>query len=112
MSQTSPDGRKRKGRESVDNSRISFCQEELVTKTDVKLEELPDALDFAPSRLKRALPRSSVASSSQRERSHDPPPRFVKRQRRARHSDIGPELQTQMPAPCEGCEECHGIYSQ
>ncbi|KAG1907958.1 uncharacterized protein F5891DRAFT_220969 [Suillus fuscotomentosus] len=112
MSQTSPDGRKRKGRESVDNSRISFFQEELVTESDVKLEELPDVLDFAPSRLKRALPRSSVASSSQRERSHDPPPRFVKRQRRARHSDIGPELQTQMPAPCEGCEECHGIYSQ
>ncbi|KAG2345770.1 hypothetical protein BDR05DRAFT_1057959 [Suillus weaverae] len=115
LSQTSPDGRKRKGRGSVDNSRISFRQEEhpsFVLKSDVKLEELPDVLEFATSRMKRALPRSSVASSSQHERSHDPPPRFVKRQRRARHPDIGPGLQTQMPEQCEGCEKCHGIYSQ
>ncbi|KAG2137604.1 uncharacterized protein EDB93DRAFT_760077 [Suillus bovinus] len=115
LSQTSSDGRKRKGRESVDNSRISFRQEELPSfalKSDVKLEELPDALDFAPSRLKRALPRSSVTSSSQHEQSHDPPPRFIKRQRRARHSDIGPRLQTQIPEQCEGCGECQAIYNQ
>ncbi|KAG1881049.1 hypothetical protein F4604DRAFT_1619307 [Suillus subluteus] len=112
LSQTSLDGRKRKGRESVDSSRISFRQEEhpsAVLKSDVKLEELPDILESAPLRLKRALPRSSVASSSQYERSHDPLPRFVKRQRRARHSDIGPGLQIQMLEQCEGCEDCHGI---
>lgn len=113
--QTSPDGRKRKGRVSIDNSRTSFHQEEhpsLVLKSDVKLEELPDVLEPAstPSRLKRALPRSSIASSSQHERSHDPPPRFLKRQRRARHSDIGQGLQIQMVEQCEGCEECNGSY--
>ncbi|KAG1739356.1 hypothetical protein EDD22DRAFT_922406 [Suillus occidentalis] len=115
LSQTSPDGRKRKGRGSADNSRVSFRREEhpsFVLESDVKLEELSDALEFVPSRLKRALPRSSVASSSQHEPSHEPPPRFVKRPRRARHSDIGPVLQTQMSELCEGCEECHGNYSQ
>lgn len=115
LSQTSPDGRKRKGRGSVDNSRISSRQEEhpsFVLEPDVKLEDLPEALESVPSRLKRALPRSSVASSSQHERSHDPLPRFVKRQRRARHSDIGPVLHTQMREQCEGCEECHGFYNQ
>lgn len=115
LSQTSPDGRKRKGRGSAENSRVSFRQEEhpsFVLESDVKLEELSDALDFVPSRLKRALPRSSVASSSQHEPSHEPPPRFVKRPRRARHPDIDSVSQAQMPEHHEGCEECHGIYSQ
>lgn len=115
LSRISPDGRKRKGRESVDDSRISFRQEErpsVVLKSDVKLEELPDILESTHSRLKRALPRSSMASSSQHEQSHDPPPRFVKRQRRERHSDIGPGSQIQTPEQCEGCGECHTIYSQ
>ncbi|KAG2042725.1 hypothetical protein BDR03DRAFT_996920 [Suillus americanus] len=43
LSQTSPDGRKRKGRESGDNSHISFRQEEhpsSVLESDVKLEEV------------------------------------------------------------------------
>ncbi|KAG2125321.1 hypothetical protein DEU56DRAFT_825698 [Suillus clintonianus] len=114
LSQASPDGRKRKGRESVESSRLSFHEAQhpsFVFKSDVKLEELPDEIDFVPSRLKRALPRSSVASSSQLEQPHDPPPRFIKRQRRARHSDMGPGSHTQMPEPCEGCEACHDLYS-
>ncbi|KAG0709453.1 hypothetical protein DFH29DRAFT_888611 [Suillus ampliporus] len=115
LSQTSPDRRKRKSRASVDDSRVSFGDERpsFVVKSEVKLEELPSALEFAPSRLKRALPRSSVASSSQFDQSHDPLPRFVKRQRRTAYF-VGPGMQLSELEQCEedGCEECDGPYRQ
>ncbi|KAG1734081.1 uncharacterized protein EDB91DRAFT_1348647 [Suillus paluster] len=108
MSQTSSDGRKRKSRATVENSPPSFAEVLASIQLEVKLEDLPDTLEFAPSRLKRALPRSSVASSSRLEEPHDPPPRFIKRQRRTRYSDT--DLGLQISEDCEGCETCVRAY--
>jgi hypothetical protein len=62
----------------------------------LELEELPYSSQHTPSRPKRALPRSRMASTSQLEEFHDPLPRFVKRQR---YSDVGSE--TVLTSPSE-----------
>ncbi|OJA08070.1 hypothetical protein AZE42_02232 [Rhizopogon vesiculosus] len=104
LSQTSPDGRKRKSRGNAENSRVSLYAEHpsLVVESEMKLEELPYVLQ-TPARPKRALPRSSMTSTLQLEESHDPLPRFVKRQR---YSDVGPASQTRR---CGQCELCKGV---
>ncbi|OAX40159.1 hypothetical protein K503DRAFT_715031 [Rhizopogon vinicolor AM-OR11-026] len=101
LSQTSPDGRKRKSRGSAENSRVSLYSE-------MKLEEPPYASQ-APTRPKRALPRSSLTSTSQLEESHDPLPRFVKRQR---YSDVGPASQTRLSEQCECCKGSPETYDR
>jgi hypothetical protein len=95
LSQTPSDGRKRKNRAP---SPIEF-----VAEPEMKLERPRYVPRYIP-RPVRVLPRSSMASTSRLEESHDPLPRFVKRQR---YSDVGPGLQSRLSDECECCEEPH-----
>ncbi|KAJ8590972.1 hypothetical protein M405DRAFT_765597 [Rhizopogon salebrosus TDB-379] len=92
LSQTPSDGRKRKNR--------APSPIESVTEPEMKLERPRYVSRYMP-RAMRALPRSSMASTSQLEESHDSLPRFVKRQRYSG----GPGLQSRLSDECE-CSSC------
>jgi hypothetical protein len=88
LSQTPSDGRKRKNRAS---SLI-----ELVAEPQINLKRPRYVSQYVPLAM-RALPRSSIASTSRREESPDP----------LRYPDMSPIFQSRLSKECECCEGPH-----